>query len=112
MLKTLREIMTKKLILIFQICINVEYHSKSFRETKTIVFKKMKKSDYIFSKVYRSIALLNTMNKILGIGNEAPGRPPGTREEKGHMGGDGECLPGTYPAQNDTRKIKAVKFKR
>ena len=46
------------------------------------------------------------------IGNEAPGRPPGIREEKGHMRSDGECLPGTYPAQNDTRKIKAVKFKR
>ena len=65
MLKTLRETMTKKLILIFQICINVEYHSKSFREAKTIVLKKIKKSDYIFFKVYRSIALLNTMNKIL-----------------------------------------------
>ena len=65
MLKTLRETMTKKLILIFQICINVEYHSKSFREAKIIMFKKIKKSDYIFFKVYRLIALLNTMNKIL-----------------------------------------------
>ena len=65
MLKTLRETMTKKLIFIFQICINVEYHSKLFRETKIIMLKKMKKSDYIFFKVYRSIALLNTMNKIL-----------------------------------------------
>ena len=67
MLKTLRETMTKKLILIFQVCINVEYHSKLFREAKIIMFKKMKKSDYIFSKVYRSIALLNTMNKILKL---------------------------------------------
>ena len=65
MLKTLRETMTKKLTLIFQICINVEYHSKSFREAKIIMFKKIKKSDYIFFKVYRLIALLNTMNKIL-----------------------------------------------
>ena len=65
MLKTLRETMTKRLIFIFQVCIDVEYHSKSFRETKIIVLKKMKKSDYIFFKVYRSIALLNTMNKIL-----------------------------------------------
>ena len=65
MLKMLRETMTKRLTLIFQVCIDVEYHSKSFREAKTIVLKKMKKSDYIFSKVYRSIALLNTMSKIL-----------------------------------------------
>ena len=40
MLKMLRETMTKKLIFIFQACIDVEYHSKSFREAKTIVFKK------------------------------------------------------------------------
>ena len=65
MLKTFRETMTKKLTSIFQICINVEYHSKLFREAKIIVLKKMKKSDYTFFKVYRSIALLNTMNKIL-----------------------------------------------
>ena len=65
MLKTFRKTMTKKLIFIFQACINVEYHSKSFREAKTIVLKKIKKSDYIFFKVYRSIALLNTMNKML-----------------------------------------------
>ena len=67
MLKMFRETMTKRLTLIFQICIDVEYHSKLFRETKIIVLKKMKKSDYIFSKVYRSIALLNTMNKILKL---------------------------------------------
>ena len=64
MLKTLRETMTKKLIFIFQIYINVEYHSKSFRETKIIMFKKIKKSDYTFFKTYRSIALLNTINKL------------------------------------------------
>ena len=65
MLKMLRETMTKRLTSIFQACIDVEYHSKSFREAKIIVLKKMRKSDYISSKVYRSIALLNTMNKIL-----------------------------------------------
>ena len=40
MLKTLRETMTKKLTSIFQVCINAEYHSKSFREAKIIVLKK------------------------------------------------------------------------
>ena len=65
--KMLRKTMTKRLIFIFQACIDVEYHSKSFREAKTIVLKKIKKSDYIFFKVYRSIALLNTMNKMLKL---------------------------------------------
>ena len=65
MLKMLREIMTKRLIFIFQACIDIEYHSKSFRETKTIMLKKVEKNDDIFFKVYKSIALLNTMNKML-----------------------------------------------
>ena len=65
MLKMLRETMTKRLTLIFQAYIDVEYHSKSFREAKIILLKKMRKSDYIFLKVYRLIALLNTMSKIL-----------------------------------------------
>ena len=65
MLKMFRETITKKLTFIFQVCINVEYYSKLFREAKIIMLKKMKKNDYIFSKVYKSIALLNTMNKIL-----------------------------------------------
>ena len=65
MLKMLRKTMTKRLISIYQACIDVEYHSKSFREAKTIVLKKVEKIDYISFKVYRSIALLNTMNKML-----------------------------------------------
>ena len=43
MLKMLRKTMTKKLIFIFQACINVEYHSKLFHEVKTIMLKKIKK---------------------------------------------------------------------
>ena len=46
------------------------------------------------------------------IDNEALERFSRIREKKRHMRGDEECLPDTYPAQNDTRKIKAVKFKR
>ena len=51
MLKTLRETMTKKLILIFQVCIDVEYHSKLFREAKIIVLKKIKKTITFFRKL-------------------------------------------------------------
>ena len=65
MLKMLRKTMTKKLTFIFQACIDVEYYSKSFRKTKITVIKKVEKNDYIIFKVYRLIALLNTMNKML-----------------------------------------------
>ena len=54
-----------KSISIVQACIDVEYYSIFFREAKTIVLKKVEKSDYTFFKVYRSIALLNTMSKML-----------------------------------------------
>ena len=40
MLKMLRETMTKRLIFVFQSCIDFEYYSKLFREVKTIVLKK------------------------------------------------------------------------
>ena len=65
MLKMFRKTMTKKLISIFQVYINVEYHSKLFRKTKIIVFKKVEKSDYTIFKVYNFNALLNKMNKML-----------------------------------------------
>ena len=65
MLKMLWKTMIERLILIFQACIDVEYHSKSFRKAKIIVLKKIKKSDYTFFKVYKLIALLNRMNKVL-----------------------------------------------
>ena len=64
-LKMLRKTMTKRLISIFQTCINVEYHSKSFRKAKIIGFKKVKKNDYTIFNIYRLIALLNTMHKVL-----------------------------------------------
>ena len=67
MLKMLRETMTKKLIFIYQACIDVQYHSKLFREAKTIMLKKVEKSDYIFFKVYILITLLNTINKTLKL---------------------------------------------
>ena len=42
-LKMRRKTMTKKLIVVFQVCIDVEYSSKLFRETKKKVVKKIKK---------------------------------------------------------------------
>ena len=65
MLKMLRKTMTKVLIFAFQAYIDVEYHSKLFREAKIIELKKVEKNDYTIFKIYRLIALLNTMNKML-----------------------------------------------
>ena len=64
-LKILRKTMTKRLIFISQACIDVEDYSKSFREAKIILLKKVEKTDYTIFKVYRSIALWNTINKML-----------------------------------------------
>ncbi len=41
------------------------YHSKLFRESKTTVLRKPAKGDYTQPKVYRPIALLNTLGKAL-----------------------------------------------
>ncbi len=50
---------------LFNACITYKYHSKQFKKTQTIVLCKLKKSDYIDSKTYRLIALLNIMSKAL-----------------------------------------------
>ncbi len=53
------------LMSLFNACIIHKYHSKQFKKTQTIVLCKLKKSDYIDSKMYRLIALLNIMSKAL-----------------------------------------------
>ena len=45
-IKMLRKTLTKRPIFISQACIDVEYHSKSFRKAKILVLKKIRKSDY------------------------------------------------------------------
>ena len=44
--------------------------------------------------------------------HHSPGRPPGATEKKERMGADGGCLPGTYPAQNEIKIEKSMRFKR
>ena len=46
------------------------------------------------------------------INNETLERSPRIREKNRHMKSDEKCLFDTYPAQNDTRKTKAMNFKR
>ncbi len=57
--------LTSVLTSLFNACVTHKYHSKQFKKTQTIVLCKSKKSDYIDSKTYRLIALLNIMSKAL-----------------------------------------------
>ncbi len=50
---------------LFNAYVTHKYHSKQFKKTQTIVLCKSKKSDYIDSKTYRLIALLDIMSKAL-----------------------------------------------
>ncbi len=50
---------------LFNACIIHKYYLKQFKKTQTIVLHKSKKSDYIDSKTYQLIALLNIMSKAL-----------------------------------------------
>jgi hypothetical protein len=43
----------------------MSYHSRCFRETHTIALKKSRKKNYTDVKTYKSIALLNTLDKVL-----------------------------------------------
>ena len=64
-LKIMTDVLFKKFILIFQICVNLTYHSRAFRGAHTITLKKINKENYITSKIYRFIILLNIIKKIL-----------------------------------------------
>ncbi len=57
--------LTLVLMSLFNACIIHKYHLKQFKKTQTIVLCKLKKSNYINSKTYRLIALLNIMSKAL-----------------------------------------------
>jgi len=57
--------LTSVLTSLFNAYVTHKYHSKQFKKTQTIVLRKSKKSDYIDSKTYRLIALLDTMSKAL-----------------------------------------------
>jgi hypothetical protein len=58
-------IMMKLLISLYVVCIQQTYHLKTFKKVNIITLKKIDKSDYTISKTYRSIALLNIIEKIL-----------------------------------------------
>ena len=50
---------------LFQTCLTLSYHSRKFKKTKTVVLCKSNKENYTVLKIYRLIALLNTLSKAL-----------------------------------------------
>ncbi len=52
---------------LFNACIIHKYHSKQFKKAQMIVLCKLKKNDYIDSKTYWFITLLNIMSKALKL---------------------------------------------
>ncbi len=53
------------LMSLFNACMIHKYHLKQFKKTQTIVLCKLKKSNYINSKMYWLIVLFNIMSKAL-----------------------------------------------
>lgn len=51
--------------ILFNVCLRQGYCSIHFKDTVTVVLRKTGKDDYTQSKVYRPIALLNTLGKAL-----------------------------------------------
>jgi hypothetical protein len=50
---------------LFRVCATLNYRSRCFREIHIIILKKSKKKNYTNVKTYKSITLLNTLNKVL-----------------------------------------------
>ena len=61
------ELILTPLTRLFQVYFDLEYYSKYFKKINTIILKKPGKPDYLESKVYRPIALLDTVGKALEI---------------------------------------------
>jgi len=54
---------------LFNVCMIHKYHLKQFKKTQTIVLCKLKKSNYIDSKTYQLIALLEKSIMIKRLSN-------------------------------------------
>ncbi len=64
-LKVLVNKLISHFLSLFRVCVELNYHSLCFRETHIIALKKSKKKNYTNIKTYRSIVLLNTLDKAL-----------------------------------------------
>jgi hypothetical protein len=63
--KTFIDKLMSHLVNLFRVCAALNYHSRCFRETHIIALKKLEKKNYTNVKTYKSIALLNTFEKVL-----------------------------------------------
>jgi hypothetical protein len=68
-LNRILKILVNKLITylmsLFRVCVALSYHSCCFREIHIIALKKSRKKNYTDVKTYKSIAFLNTFDKVL-----------------------------------------------
>jgi hypothetical protein len=64
-LKILVNKLMTHLMSLFRVCVALNYHSRCFREIHIIILKKSRKKNYTDVKTYKSIALLNTLDKVL-----------------------------------------------
>jgi hypothetical protein len=55
----------KFIMRLFQVCLNQRVHSEAFKKTIIIILRKNGNKDYLSSKLYKFIALLNIFEKIL-----------------------------------------------
>jgi hypothetical protein len=55
----------KFIMRLFQACLNQGVHPKAFKKATTVILRKDDNKNYLSLKLYRPIALLNTLGKIL-----------------------------------------------
>jgi hypothetical protein len=53
------------LVRLFDVCYKLNIYSTTFKRAITVLLRKLKKEDYLNSKVYRLIAFFNTLKKVL-----------------------------------------------
>jgi hypothetical protein len=64
-LKVLVNKLISHFLSLFRICVELNYHSLCFKKTHIITLKKSKKKNYTNIKIYKSIVLLNILDKAL-----------------------------------------------
>ena len=65
MLQQLARVVIKQIYFLFDKCIKKKIQSSYFKKIFTIMLRKSKKKNYSKFSTYKSIALLNTLNKML-----------------------------------------------
>ena len=67
LLKMLTNMIFSHLITLFNACVKHEIHSVKYKKAKTIALRKSEKENYSKPDIYRSIALLNMIDKVLKV---------------------------------------------